>query len=70
MAKPASQKNRNKKRKQKQKTYRQQSSHQAKKEKGGFYFEGALYYIDLGNYEKTVSTRISESVSPGEISLE
>ncbi|MDZ7830609.1 MAG: SNF2-related protein [Desulfobacterales bacterium] len=55
MAKPASQKNRNKKRKQKQKTYRQQSSHQAKKEKGEFYFEGALYYIDLGNYEKAES---------------
>ena len=52
MAKPASQKNRNKRRKQKQQTYRRQATSQAQKEKAQFYFESARYYIELGNYEK------------------
>ncbi len=52
MAKSAPQKNKTKRRKQRQKEFRRQSMEQGRSEKAEFYFDGALYYMELGNYEK------------------
>ncbi|MFP3981732.1 MAG: tetratricopeptide repeat protein, partial [Desulfobacterales bacterium] len=52
MAGSASKKNRTKRRKQKKKDFSQHSAQQARREKAEFYFEGARYYKDIGNYDK------------------
>ncbi|HMA67188.1 MAG TPA: tetratricopeptide repeat protein, partial [Desulfosalsimonadaceae bacterium] len=52
MAGSASKKNRTKRKKNKQSSYRRQSANEARREKGEFYFEYALYYTESGNTEK------------------
>jgi len=52
MAKSGSGKNRSRRKQQRQKEFQRQSANQARKEKAGFYLEGALYYKDIQNYKK------------------
>jgi superfamily II DNA or RNA helicase len=52
MAKSDSRKKGAKNREQRRKEFRRHSADQARKEKAEFYFEGALYYMELENFEK------------------